>query len=417
VTRRPFLALLAAACAMAVLGPASPSRAQDGEEQLQSRQILVMLRLAPAHFRPNGSYGGAYGDNAASVGRRRLAEGIARKAGLSLVDGWPMPLIGVDCYVMQLAPGMSVDAVIRQVSKDPMVAWSEPMQVYRTHASLQKGDPLFRIEPAASAWNLAELHKVATGRGIRVAIVDSKVQVDHPDLAGQFIADRDFVNRGQARAEEHGTGIAGVIAAKAGNGVGIAGVAPEARLMALRACWQGSGRAAATYCDNLSLARALQFAIEHGAEVINLSLAGPPDALLRKLIALALSRGTTVVAAFDPGLPGGGFPASQQGVIPVTEESLQSLPSGLYGAPGRDVPTTQPGGKWYLVNGSSYAAAHVSGLVALAREQRRSGASSALSLARMPGGTVDACATVVRTSRSCDCSCAVDRQLAENRRR
>ncbi len=85
------------------------------------------------------------------------------------------------------------------------------------------------------------MHKIATGRGIRVAVIDSGIQANHPDLAGQVIVNRNFV-AGQAEvAEDHGTGVAGIIAAKADNGVGIAGVAPDARLLGLRACWQQKG--------------------------------------------------------------------------------------------------------------------------------------------------------------------------------
>jgi subtilisin family serine protease len=195
-------------------------------------------------------------------------------------------------------------------------------------------------------------------------------------------------------------------------------VAPEARLMALRACWQSGGTATGpTICDSLSLAKALHFAIEHDAQVINLSLSGPPDLLLGKLIDIALARHALIVAAYDPGLPKGGFPASQPGVIAVADESLPSLPSLVYGAPGRDVPTTQPGGRWYLVNGSSYAVAHVSGLLALVRGQHQPPASPLLVASRVGGGTIDACATLLRTSTACDCSCAVARNLSAAARR
>jgi subtilisin family serine protease len=155
-------------------------------------------------------------------------------------------------------------------------------------------------------------------------------------------------------------------------------------------------------CESLGIARALQYAIDHNAKVINLSLSGPPGLLLGRLISIALSRNTSVVAAFDPSLPKGGFPASMPGVIAVTDQSLQNMPRNVYGAPGRDIPTTQPGGKWYLVNGSSYSAAHVSGLIALVRE-RRSG--PALPLIRSTSGGIDACATLLRTSAACDCDC------------
>jgi subtilisin family serine protease len=415
VIRRLLLGLaLAMTGAMAPIAVA-PAYTQELSDKAADRQILVMLKMGPPHFRPNSSYGGSYGDVTAMATRRRIAIGIAKRSGLTLVDGWPMPLLGVDCYVMQVPAGMSVDDAIAQVSKNPRVAWSQPLQTYQARgspASSSLNDPLFRAEPAASAWRLADLHRIATGRGVNVAIIDSKVDVGHPDLSGQFIANMDFVSSGNVPSEAHGTGIAGIVGAKADNGIGIAGIAPDARMMALRACWQTA--AGPTLCNSLSLARALQYAIEHGAGVVNLSLAGPNDELLGKLISIALSRNIVVVAAYDPALPQGGFPASFAGVIAVSDESLQSRPARVYGAPGRDVPTTQPGGKWYLVNGSSYAVAHVSGLVALVREQ---GARTKLALARSPDGAIDACATLVGTSPACDCTCAINRRLGMVRKR
>ena len=111
-----------------------------------------------------------------------------------------------------------------------------------------------------------------------------------------------------------------------------------------------------------------------------------------------------VVSAFDPKLPGGGFPASVPGVIPVSDVSLAGSRGDVYTAPGRDVPTTEPGGRWFLVNGSSFAAAHVSGLVALIRERRRSAPLTLVSQ-RRGGGPIDACVTLIRALGACDCSC------------
>ncbi|WP_296612509.1 S8 family serine peptidase [Sphingomonas sp.] len=394
----------------------SPACAQERSAPGADRQILVMLKMAPPHYRPGAAYGGSYGDGAAMAARRRLAAGIARRNRLQLVDGWPMPLIGVDCYVMRVPDGMAMEAAIAHVSKESGVAWSQPLQTYQARGSpvgAVPNDPLFRAQPSAMAWRLADLHRIATGRNVSIAIIDSKVDVGHPDLAGQFTANLDFVadsglNRRPASGEAHGTGVAGIVGAKAGNGIGIAGIAPDARMMALRACWQTE--AGPTLCNSLSLARALQFAIEHKAEVINLSLAGPADPLLARLIGLAVARNLSVVAAFDPSLPQGGFPASMPGVVAVADESLRSLPARVYIAPGRDVPTTQPGGKWYLVNGSSYAVAHVTGLIALMRQT--GGHATHIILDRMSGGEIDACATLVGTSPGCDCSCAIGRRLA-----
>jgi subtilisin family serine protease len=320
-----------------------------------------------------------------------------------------MPLLGLDCYVMAVPDGQSVERVAERIARDPGVAWSEPLHEFRAQAEpATHDDPLFRAQPAARLWRLADLHRFATGRNVRVAVVDSLVDNNHPDLVGQIAVQEDFAADHGRRPELHGTGVAGVIAAKADNGIGIAGVAPQARLMALRACWQVDRGAAGpmTVCDSLSLAKALHSAVERGAQVINLSLSGPPDRLIASLLDTALSRGVTVVAAYDRMLPRGGFPASHPGVIAVADESVVDLPKGVYIAPGRDVPTTGPGGRWLLVNGSSYAAAHVSGLVALVRERHaRTGGRFELVSARPDGGAVDACASVLKPPRRCDCAC------------
>jgi subtilisin family serine protease len=394
---------------------ATPSRpASVGAD----RKILVMLRLAPDHYRPNAAYGGSYGGGLAASIRRRTAQQIARRNRLTLIgNGWPMPVLGLDCYVMQVPDGVSVETAVAQVGRDPAVSWSEPMQIYHVQGGgPAANDPLFAAQPDARLWHLANLHRIATGRGVTVAVIDSKIDTTHPDLKGQFVTTQDFVNGHASGAELHGTGIAGVIAARAGNGVGIVGVAPDARLMGLRACWQtGTTAAAPTLCDTLSLARAALFAIGHHADIINMSLAGPDDRLLQQLIGVALQRRIAVVAAFDPKLAGGGFPASMPGVVAVGDEDMASLPAGVYGAPARGVPTTQPGGKWFLVNGSSYAAAHVSGLLALIRQDHGTETRARIVAARSTGGAIDACATLLGRPESCHCACTIDEVASAGR--
>src|SRR4030095_2032241 len=113
--------------------------------------------------------------------------------------------------------------------------------------------------------------------------------------------------------ENHGTAVAGVIAARADNHLGIAGVAPRARVLALRSCWQQSG--SETSCTTLGLALALSAAIERDAQIINLSLGGPADRLVHRLIDAALARRIAVVVAVDRSAERGGFPAGLAGVV------------------------------------------------------------------------------------------------------
>ena len=375
-----------------------------------SRQVLVLLRLPPSHLRGAADYGDNYSDAMGRSARRRFAGRLARAHGLALANDWAMPLIGVDCYVMAVPADQSPQVVAESLSRDRGVAWAEPMNLYHGQgAAPAPNDPLFPAQPAAHAWRLADLHQIATGNGVLVAVIDSMVDQNHPDLAGQIQSRENFVAGRSDAPERHGTGVAGVIAAVENNGLGIAGIAPRARLMALRACWQTPPRTGAsdTVCDTLSLAEALHFAVLHNAQVINLSLSGPPDILLGRLIDVAEAHGATVVGAVDPGLPVGGFPASHPGVVAVAADGLEAATTGLYTAPGRDVPTTQPGGQWTLVNGSSFAAAHVSGLFALMRERapRARQTAPALVTVRAGGGAIDTCATLLRAAGPCDCAC------------
>jgi hypothetical protein len=415
MTMRALLRCLFVLAALLVCWPGAPARAAQLEQVSEDgeHQILVMLRMAPPHFRPNSGYSGSYGDAAANAARRRSARRIAERYGLKVAEDWPMPLLNVDCFVMIVPTGMSVSQAIAKVSKEPSVAWSQPMFDYKIDGAYETSlnDPLFRVQPTAAAWQLASLQRVASGRGVKIAIVDSRIDLRHPDLAGQFLLDRDFVGDDESRPETHGTRVAGIIGAKAGNGIGIAGVAPGAKIMALRACRESRRSASTvTLCRTLALAKALQFAIGNGADVINLSLAGPDDPLLIRLVEQALARNVSVVVAFDRNLPQGGFPASIRGVIPVADDSLELLPDGVYRAPGRDVPTTQPGGGWSLVDGTSYAVAQISGLVALVDENRQR--TGRVVLVRARDGTVDACATLLRAARNCNCVCNEDRAVS-----
>jgi subtilisin family serine protease len=389
-------------------GQTTPGQTPADQAAAEPAQVLVLFHVAPPHFRAGSDYEAGYGDQQGRAARRRLARAIAHERGLTLVTDWPMPVLGLDCYVMQAPPGHSAAELAAQLSADPRIAWAEPMNRYQGR-SRGHTDPLFAAQPAARLWRLNDLHEISTGRHVRVAVIDSQVDTQHPDLAGQVAVSEDFVTGHPDAPEQHGTAVAGVIAARADNGQGIVGVAPDARLMALRACWQVDAQA--SVCDSLSLAKALVFAIEHRAEVINLSLSGPPTLLLGKLVDVATGRGAAVVGAYDPALPAGGFPASHPGVIAVSD-SIDS-PASVLVAPGRDVPVPIPGGRWALGDGSSYAAAHVSGLLALLRQHGPVSRAS-LVLGQQSGGGrgIDTCASLLRTFGPCACGCARVSDLA-----
>ena len=377
--------------------PGAPAADVPPPAAAAAGQVLVMLHLPAPHYRPDASYAGAYADASGHGARRRIARDLARRHGLTLLSDWPMPELGIDCYVMQVPPDVAPAQIVARLEQDPRVEWAQPMRLF--HA-LDGHDPLYAAQPSAQFWHIGELHRYATGRNVRVALIDSGVDADHPDLAGQVVLQQNFVDDKPYAAETHGTAVAGIVAAVAGNGIGIEGVAPGARLLALRACWEQAPEA--TLCNSFTLGKALNFALMHKAQVINLSLSGPQDRLLQRLLDVAIERGVAVVAALDPQQAGGGFPASHPGVLAVGAEGQGAA---LF-APGQDIPSTAPGGGWCLVSGASFAAAHVSGLLALLSELRPGQGGAVLRRELfVSGGAIDACASIARASGACLCSC------------
>jgi Subtilase family len=413
LTTRVRRLLAATLCVLALDVCADPNMASIDASAAQ-RQVLVMLRVPPPHFRPDANYLGNYHTQVGRAARQRVAEELATRFKLRVVDDWPMPVLGVDCFVMEAPENVAIGKLVEDVALDSRVESVQGMNLFRL---LSHNDPLFPLQPTANAWHLAEIHQVATGRTVRVAQIDSGVETDHPDLRGRVAISRNFVDARDTVAETHGTAVAGIIAARADDGIGIVGVAPQAVLMALRACWQTSSDGNHAVCSSFTLAKALQFALDQNAKVVNLSLGGPQDQLLARLIGAATSRGVVIVAAADPSSSGGGFPASAAGVLAVAADDAHDLPSTTLSAPGRDIPTTLPGQRWGLVSGSSFASAEVAGLVALLLEiapdqkphqirEILAASETSLATAQHPG-SVDACAAVAKTLGACACGCSM----------
>lgn len=229
-----------------------------------------------------------------------------------------------------------------------------------TYANLQYGLDILDIAAA---------HRTSRGEGIRIAIIDSNVDKNHEDLQGRIGRIREFSHKGASVDRIHGTAIASVIGARSNNAVGIVGIAPEAMLELYVSCWSG-GADRSAICDTFSLLKALDAVIEDPPHVLNLSLHGPYDRLLERLIQKAIDVGVVVVAA---GLSGtelkSGFPSSMQHVIGVgitpTDGSTGGTPKDALLAPGTRIIVAAPTDRYDFRSGTSLAAAHVSGVVAL----------------------------------------------------
>jgi hypothetical protein len=366
-------ALLLAACAGA--GPTKhevESTAADGA----ARQILLTVRQPDSLALgltgvPNQRYAQRRYGPTPSV--ERILTQLAREHRLERVDGWPIASLSVYCEVFAVTDDRSLDAVIAELKADSRVELVQRMNVFQTQAA-GYDDPYADLQASSVQMDVEHAHRLATGRGISIAIIDSAIDASHPDLHGRVRVARNFVDAGPAPrgGEIHGTAIAGIIASAANNRVGIVGVAPDVTIASLRACWAVTHDSVAAQCSSFSLARALEVAMDLKPNVVNLSLAGPDDPLLDRLLDEMIARGIIVVTAQpEHGQNGYEFPSSHARVLAAhsAADVLDSASPYVLGAPSTDVLTTTPGAQYAFLSGNSLAAANTSGVVALLMER------------------------------------------------
>lgn len=410
---RPLAAMALVAGCAGTSPPAPSSSAQPQPAPDFARQVVVTLH----------------------PGSERLwslaTTDLALRFGLDTLYAWPLPSLGEQCLVYEVPRDRSPAEVAGRLATDRRVASAQPVNLFHTQAG-PYNDPYSHLQHGLTTLHLPQAHALATGRGVRVAVIDTGVDFDHPELAGRVRKANNFVSFGEPTftGDVHGTAVAGVIAADANNREGIVGIAPEAEILALKACWPEATGSRQAACNTYTLAQAIESALAEGAQVLNLSLAGPEDPLLARLLEKALARGVLVVAAAAERPGEGGFPASLPGVVAVRAAGLEGgVPRGPAGggaprgvaAPGVDILAPVPRGAYDFFSGSSLAAAQVSGVVALLLE-RRPGLSSTelVSLLRQTGHftspaaaedeaavpLVDACRALVRLAGSGSCGLA-----------
>jgi subtilisin family serine protease len=345
----------------------------------------------------------AYGATSSAI---KLLRSIESEYGLREVNAWPIEPLHMHCAVLQVAEGTDRTNLLAKLSHDPRIKLAQPLQDFATR-SLDYNDPYIALQSGFREMDVAEAHALSQGEGVKIAIIDTGADTEHPDLARSIAGAENFVDSDteQFRRDRHGTEIAGVIAAVANNREGIVGVAPASRLLILKACWQAQAGADAARCNSFTLARALVAALDAHAQVVNLSLAGPDDPLLSGLIREGVRRGVLFVGAASGAEANAGL-MHQPGVIEVSgSEDHAALASVLY-APGREILTLLPGGHYDFASGDSISTAQVTGVVALllSKDRRMSGtvAYQLLRGTSSHSGTavgesehVDACAAVV----------------------
>lgn len=303
-----------------------------------------------------------------SIDVGRAARRLAKEFDLETVDEWPIHPLKVHCIVYAIDASRDIDKLLERLQQQPKVESAQRMNSFEV-----LDDPAHRpatdyagLQHSMTSLHVTAAHRWSRGSGSQVAIIDTGADVHHPDLRKQIVAHMDFTGRRGEDFENdaHGTAIAGIIAASPENG--IVSVAPSAQLSVLRACWYVE-RGARAVCDTFTLAKALSFAVNSTANVINLSLGGPADPLLARLVARAMADGKIVVTAAPPSTAPDLFPAGIDGVIvadAIERQSLGQADDRIF-APGDEILVAIPGGGFDYASGSSLSAAHVSGVIAL----------------------------------------------------
>lgn len=345
----------------------------------------------------------------------RFLANLARTYDMRRVADWPLNTLGARCLVFQVADAARRDATITALAGERFVESAQGLNAYRTSGesagALTYNDPYRKMQYGLDVMQVDETHRWATGRGVRVAVIDTGLDTQHPDLQRRVVGIRNFVDRDDRsfNGDVHGTAVAAVIAAQSNNAVGLVGVAPDADIVGLKACWQVDRGAS---CNTFTLAKALNFAIDQGVDVINLSLGGPADPLLERLVVKAMERNILVVGAVSPDWPTG-FPAGVDGVIGVANSAaIPANMTRLVSAPGNQVLSARPQREYDFFTGSSFSSAHVAGMVALIRQRKPDLLASAVkdlvaATAQTDQHVANACRALVRVVGEGDCSAPI----------
>jgi subtilisin family serine protease len=351
----------------------------------------------PVSSADGGGTGGASGKNKNSVPRRNAAQTglnlrtiageivaeidgslsdaqadeLARRHGLARLESQNFPLVDSTIGLFRVTNRRTVEVVSRELATEASVRSVQPNFRYVLQdkkAALTEGDP---AQYAIAKLRLPQAHTLAYGANVIIAVIDSGIDVKHPEFANA-IADNFDALGSKEGPHVHGTGIAGAIVSHAR----LMGSAPAARILAIRAFGAALKGAEST---SYVILKGLDYAAAHGAQIVNMSFAGPKDPLIERGIAATIAKGIVMVAAVGNAGPKSPplYPAANTNVIAVTATDAQdrlfaASNRGSHiaiSAPGVDIFLPAPDEKYQMTSGTSFSAAYVSGLAALMLER------------------------------------------------
>jgi hypothetical protein len=298
---------------------------------------------------------------------------LAQRHHLTRVGAQSLGLTGHTLYRWRVEDSRPIGDVLHDLQSENQISAAQPnftftLQDQGKGSEPREGDP---AQYAVAKLQLSEAHRLATGDHVMVAVIDSAIDIAQPELKGDIVASFDAVG-GVVTPHPHGTAMAGAIGAHGR----LIGVAPRVKLLAVRAFGESANAPQAT---TFNIIRGLDWAVIHGARVVNMSFAGPEDPVLKTALDNAHKKGVVLVAAAGNAGPKSLplYPAANQNVIAVTatdanDQVFAQANRGSYiavAAPGVDILVPAPNAGEQLTSGTSVSAAQVSGIVALLLER------------------------------------------------
>jgi subtilisin family serine protease len=298
-------------------------------------------------------------------------DALQRRFRLTRIESLTFRLSNTTLYRWRIPDRRSVAMVVRALEGDRLVASAQPNYLF----TLQENEA--KSQGDAAQYGLAKLrlpqaHELAKGDNVLVAVIDSGVDINHPELAGSVAETFDALTT-PVTPHQHGTAIAGLIAAHGK----LMGSAPDAKILAVRAFDTKDAGAEGT---TFNILKGIDWAATRGARVINMSFAGPPDPAIHRSLEAARKRGIVLVAAAGNAGPTSPplYPAADPNVIAVSatdadDKLFDKSSRGRHialAAPGAQILVAIPDGGYEVSSGTSYSAAEVSGIVALMLQRK-----------------------------------------------
>lgn len=298
---------------------------------------------------------------------------FADSLNLTIERTYSMAGLGLRVFLMRIPAGGDVDAILRQAAGDRRPLWVQPDFVHQT---LDDSNGAASQQYALAKIRADSLPQAARGQGVSVALIDSGVASGHESLNHDNITSIDLIDEKKTpTGETHGTVVASIIA---GSGK-VKGLAPAAELIAIRAFSEVDPKTGASTSDSYHVSQGISVALEHKARIINMSIGGPNDPLVRMAVQQAVLTGVIVIAAAGNSGPDAPpcYPAAQRGVIAVTatddkDRLFKGANRGDYiavAAPGVAVIAAKPGksgaSAYDYFTGTSMATGYATGLAAV----------------------------------------------------